>query len=205
VLPPNLSPRNAVRPLPNSQLRSTRRQELAHTRLVTQPAKLEDEPVKIVPYDPLWPARFEIEKALLEEAIGVWATGGIHHAGSTAVPGLAAKPVIDVLVGVDDLPSSRDSFAELARIGYHYAPYRAGEMHWFCKPDRSHRTHHLHLVPTGSLRYQAELAFRDALRARPDLAAAYASLKTSLAKRYEHDRERYTQEKADFIHKTLLL
>jgi GrpB-like predicted nucleotidyltransferase (UPF0157 family) len=170
---------------------------------MTQTAKLEDEPVRIVPYDPSWPARFEAEKGLLEEAIGEWATGGIHHVGSTAVPGLTAKPVIDILVGVNDLASSRDSFGELTKVGYQGAPYRIGEMHWFCKPNQSHRTHHLHLVPTGSRRYQAELAFRDALRARPDLAVAYATLKTSLAKQYEHDRERYTQEKADFIQKVL--
>jgi GrpB-like predicted nucleotidyltransferase (UPF0157 family) len=163
----------------------------------------DDESVEIVPYDPSWPARFEREKALLERSIGAWATGGIHHVGSTAVPGLAAKPVIDILVGVQDLASSGDSFGELAKVGYHYAPYRTEEMHWLCKPDPSHRTHHLHLVPTGSRRYQAELAFRDALRSRPDLAVEYAQLKRSLARQFAHDRERYTLEKADFIQKAL--
>jgi GrpB-like predicted nucleotidyltransferase (UPF0157 family) len=94
---------------------------------------------------------------------------------------------------------------DLAKVGYRYAPYRAEEMHWFCKPDPGHRTHHLHLVPTGSRRYQAELAFRDALRSKPDLAVDYANLKRSLASRYEHDREQYTQKKADFIQKALPL
>jgi GrpB-like predicted nucleotidyltransferase (UPF0157 family) len=170
---------------------------------MTRGSGIDDEPVRIVPYDPSWPARFEAERMLLEEAIGGCVTGGIHHVGSTSVLGLAAKPVIDILVGVKDLPSSRAYIEKLADLGYHYAPYRAEEMHWFCKPEPSHRTHHLHLVPTGSRRYRAELAFRDALRARPDLADEYASLKGTLAKDFEHDREGYTRAKAAFIENAL--
>jgi len=168
-----------------------------------RPTHSDDEPVRIVPYDPGWPARFEAEKLLLEQAVGGWITGGVHHVGSTAVPGLAGKPVIDILVGVADLPSSRVCFGPLADLGYKYAPYRASDMHWFCKPDLSHRTHHLHLVPTGSPRYEAELAFRDALRARPVLASEYATLKHRLASEYEHDREGYTEAKGTFIEKAL--
>jgi GrpB-like predicted nucleotidyltransferase (UPF0157 family) len=82
----------------------------------------------------------------LEAAIGDWIVGGIHHVGSTAVPGLEAKPIIDILIGVEDLESSRACFHHLSALHYHYAPYRAAEMHWFCKPEPAHRTHHLHLV-----------------------------------------------------------
>ena len=164
-----------------------------------------DEQLRIVPYDPAWPARFMSEKELLEDAIGQRVTGGIHHVGSTAVPGLAAKPVIDVLVGVEDLPSSRASFHQLAKLDYHYAPYRSEEMHWFCKPSPAHRTHHLHMVPTASHRYRAELAFRDALRVRPDLAKRYEALKYELAARYRNDREAYTEAKHDFIAEVLAL
>jgi GrpB-like predicted nucleotidyltransferase (UPF0157 family) len=166
-------------------------------------AVVDDEPVRIVPYDASWPARFEAEKTLLRGAIGGSVTGGIHHVGSTSVPGLAAKPVIDILVGVEDLPSSRDCFPELARLGYQYAPYRAEEMHWFCKPNPSHRTHHLHLVPPGSPRYRSELAFREILRSRSDFADEYAALKRALADQYEHDREGYTEAKAAFVEKLL--
>jgi GrpB-like predicted nucleotidyltransferase (UPF0157 family) len=162
-----------------------------------------DEPVRIVPYDPAWPARFERERKLLEDAIGTWVSGGIHHVGSTAVPGLAAKPVIDILAGVRDLASSRACFEPLERLGYVYAPYRAGEMHWFCKPHPSHRTHHLHLVPTGSPRFRAELAFRDHLRAHPEEAVKYAALKRRLAAALAHDREAYTAAKAAFIDASL--
>jgi GrpB-like predicted nucleotidyltransferase (UPF0157 family) len=166
-------------------------------------ADIEDEPVEIVSYDSAWPARFETEKRLLERVIGPWSAGGVHHVGSTAVPGLAAKPVIDILVGVESLAGSRTCFDPLAEIGYQYAPYRPDEMHWFCKPSPAHRTHHLHLVPAGSRRFHDELAFRDALRSLPELAERYAELKRTLATRHRTDREGYTEAKGDFIAEVL--
>jgi GrpB-like predicted nucleotidyltransferase (UPF0157 family) len=161
--------------------------------------KITDERVRIVSYDPAWPHRFDQEKPLLEDSIGPWVTGGIHHVGSTAVVGLAAKSVVDILVGVKDLPSSRDCIEVLAQLEYRYAPYRNDVMHWFCKPDPGHRTHHLHLVPTGSRRYRAELVFRDALRASHELAGEYAGLKQRLAAEHADNRASYTEAKQDFI------
>jgi GrpB-like predicted nucleotidyltransferase (UPF0157 family) len=158
-----------------------------------------DEPIRIAPYDPAWPVRFEEERTKLVAAIGKWIVGDVHHVGSTAVPGLEAKPVIDILVGVRDLKGSLPCFEPLARLDYLYAPYLAQEMHWFCKPNPSRRSHHLHLVPTGSQRYSDELAFRDRLRADPALAADYAALKQALAKRFGNDRDAYTEAKSDFI------
>jgi GrpB-like predicted nucleotidyltransferase (UPF0157 family) len=158
-----------------------------------------DEPIRLQPYDPSWPDRFARERTALEESIGAWATGGIHHVGSTAVPGLSAKPIIDILVGVDSLDASRACFDPLAQLGYLYAPYRPEEMHWFCKPNPSRRTHHLHLAATDSSRFHAELKFRDRLRASPETAAEYAALKHDLADRFADDREAYTDAKADFI------
>ncbi len=158
-----------------------------------------DEPVRLLPYDAGWPRRFEVERVALEEAIGEWVVGGIHHVGSTAVPGLEAKPVIDILVGVRDLETSRECFGPLAELDYLYAPYLPEEMHWFCKPDPAHRTHHLHLVPVDSKRYRDELAFRDLLRKDPDLASRYAALKQELAATHPTDREAYTDGKSDFI------
>ncbi len=164
---------------------------------------MNDEQIRLVPYDPDWPARFERERNVLEEAIGPWAVGGIHHVGSTAVPGLEAKPIIDILVGVEDLTFSRACFEPLADLDYLYAPYRAQEMHWFCKPEPSHRTHHLHLVPVHLARFQDELSFRDRLREDPQTAGEYVELKRSLAARFPHDREAYTEAKADFIRRVL--
>jgi GrpB-like predicted nucleotidyltransferase (UPF0157 family) len=163
-----------------------------------------DEPIRIAAYNPAWPARFEEEQAALEAAVGPWVTGGIHHIGSTAIPGLDAKPIIDVLVGVRDLEESRACFAPLARLDYLPAPYLTDVMHWFCKPDPARRTHHLHLVPTGSKRYREELAFRDRLRVDPRVAEEYASLKHSLANRFRNDREAYTDAKKEFIQTTLV-
>lgn len=162
-----------------------------------------DEPIRLAPYDPAWSARFEEERAELAGVIGEWVVGDIHHVGSTAVPGLDAKPIIDILAGVRKLEEARACFEPLAQLGYMYAPYLAEEMHWFCKPHPSRRTHHLHLVPAGSRRYADELAFRDRLRANPILAAEYADLKRSLANRFRDDREGYTDAKTEFIRRAL--
>jgi GrpB-like predicted nucleotidyltransferase (UPF0157 family) len=157
----------------------------------------------LVPADPGWPVRFEVERVALEGAIGEWVIGGIHHVGSTAVPGLEAKPIIDILVGVRDLGTSRACFEPLARLDYQYAPYLPEEMHWFCKPDPANRTHHLHLVPVNSKRYRDELAFRDLLRENQDLAEEYAALKCRLAEHFPNDREAYTEGKTNFIRASL--
>lgn len=162
-----------------------------------------DEPIRLAPYDPAWPERFAAERQALDDAIGPWATGGIHHVGSTAVPGLEAKPVIDILIGVDSLETSRACFEPLAKLNYLYAPYRTDEMHWFCKPHPSRRTHHLHLIPTDSQRFRDELAFRDRLRRDPQTAAEYVALKRDLAQRFTDDRESYTEAKAKFIQHVL--
>jgi len=77
-------------------------------------AAAESEPIKIVSYDPEWPARFEQERSALADAIGDFATGGIHHVGSTAVPDLDAKPIIDILVGVESPDASRPAFGPLS-------------------------------------------------------------------------------------------
>lgn len=158
-----------------------------------------EEPVRIVAYDPTWPERFAREHEALERALAPWISGGVHHVGSTAVPGLEAKPTIDVMVGVRSLEEARACFGPLAALSYQYAPYRPDEMHWFCKPDLVRREFHLHLVPHGSRRFAATLAFRDALRSDAGCASEYETLKRGLAQRFAEDRESYTAAKADFI------
>jgi GrpB-like predicted nucleotidyltransferase (UPF0157 family) len=127
----------------------------------------------------------------------------IEHIGSTAVPGLCAKPVVDVMVGVDSLEASRPAISLLSSAGYQYCEYRADEMHWFCKPSFEFRTHHVHVVPHGSQVWSARLKFRDALRTQPALAAEYAALKRELAARFEFDRDGYTDAKGPFIQRAL--
>jgi GrpB-like predicted nucleotidyltransferase (UPF0157 family) len=133
----------------------------------------------VLPYDPEWPRRFEAERAVLEAALAPWLDGGIHHVGSTAVPGLAAKPVIDMVAGVRDLEEARAAFRPLAELGYRYREHRP-EAHAFSKPAGAEwwqATHGLHLTEPGSDIWRERLAFRDALRADPELAAEYEEWK----------------------------
>jgi len=163
-----------------------------------------DAPVHIVPYDRDWPSRFEAERKLLIDAIGSWlVANSIEHIGSTAIPGLDAKPVIDIMAGVESLDGSRAAVAVLERHQYCYAPYRADVMYWLCKPSPAQRTYHLHLVPLGSPLWIEQLAFRDYLRTHPDVAMEYAALKRRLADAHRLDREAYTNAKAPFVERVL--
>lgn len=128
-------------------------------------------PTDVVPYDPEWPALFERERARLEKALAPWLEGGIHHIGSTAVPGLAAKPIIDMLAGVRNLAEARAAEDALAALGYTYREHRP-EACLFWK-DR----YGVHLTEPGSDLWRERLAFRDALRASPELRAEYAEWK----------------------------
>lgn len=159
--------------------------------------------IVIEPYDPRWPAAFEAERRVLDELLAPWLVAAIEHVGSTAVLGLAAKPVIDIMAPVESLAAARDSIEALRSADYRYFPYRADAMHWFCKPDGHVRTHHLHVVPHGGTLWRERLAFRDALRADPGLAARYAALKHELAARFGADREAYTEAKTGFIRDAL--
>ncbi len=158
-----------------------------------------DEAVHLSPYDSAWPETFETEAVALRALLGGWITGGVHHVGSTAIPGMIAKPVIDIMIGVAGLEESRPCIDALRGVGWWYAPYRSDIMHWFCRPNPARRTHHLHLVPTGSDWYQAELSFRDYLIEHAADAERYARLKQDLAARFPNDREAYTEGKSEFI------
>jgi GrpB-like predicted nucleotidyltransferase (UPF0157 family) len=162
-----------------------------------------DPPIHIVPYDPSWPALFATERELLHELVSPWLVGAIEHVGSTAVVGLSAKPIIDIMAGVESLSASADAQDALAQRGYHYAPYKSDVMHWFCKPSPQVRTHHLHLVPYQSVLWNERLAFRDLLRSDPAVALEYDALKRDLAARHRDDREAYTDAKSPFIERAL--
>ena len=155
--------------------------------------------VEIVPYDPSWPGRFEEEAKGLRRALALWLVGPIEHIGSTAIAGLAAKPVIDIMAGVETLDASRPAIASLVDLGYCYAPYRENSEHWFCKPSFALRTHHLHLIPFESREWNETIAFRDYLRAHSQIATEYEDLKRGLARRYRFDREAYTEAKGPFV------
>jgi len=156
-------------------------------------------PVEVVPYDPSWPFRFVEEQAVLRRALAAWLVGPIEHVGSTAIPGLSAKPVIDIMAAVQTLEGSRPAIPVATSLGYCYSPYKSDLEHWFCKPSPAFRTHHLHLVPLGSPQWLGPIAFRNYLRKHRGVRAEYEALKRRLAQQYPFDREAYTEAKHPFI------
>jgi GrpB-like predicted nucleotidyltransferase (UPF0157 family) len=162
-------------------------------------------PVFVVPYDQRWPSRFETERALLQPVLTSWLVADLEHIGSTAIPGLIAKPIIDIMAPVESLESSLAALPSLTDLQYNYFPYRADAMHWLCKPSDSYRTHHLHLVPFNSALWNERIAFRDYLRAHPAVATEYGDLKRRLAGQYRFDREAYTDAKGAFVLRVLKL
>jgi GrpB-like predicted nucleotidyltransferase (UPF0157 family) len=159
-------------------------------------------PIAVVEYDPEWPRRFQTERQLLERLLAPWLHGGIQHVGSTSVPGLAAKPIIDMIAGVRDLEEARAAFHTLLSHSYRYAPHRP-EAHRFAKPSLTETTHGLHLTEPGSALWRERLAFRDALRNDGALAAEYESLKQHLAAEHPRELEAYTGGKRAFVARVL--
>ncbi|MBD3320828.1 MAG: GrpB family protein [Chitinivibrionales bacterium] len=163
------------------------------------------EKVKIVPYDPGWPALFEREKENLREILPKTIIKRIEHFGSTAVPGLASKPVIDMLVEVTTLAETRDAVVPILESkGYDYfwRPVFDGSVvyyAWFIKrnSDRK-RTHHIHMVESDSDLWD-RLYFRDYLCDFPHSAREYELLKKQLEAKYPNDRIAYTNGKTEFI------
>jgi GrpB-like predicted nucleotidyltransferase (UPF0157 family) len=162
-----------------------------------------DEEIRVVQYDPEWPRRFEAQRVLLEQLLAPWLSAGVHHVGSTSVPGLDAKPIVDITAGVRSLEEARTAIPVLINEGWVYAPYKPEEMHWFCRPSPNHREYHLHLIGADSPTFRARLAFGDALRADAGLRARYTALKHDLAERFRNDREAYTEGKSAFIESVL--
>ncbi|WP_299581879.1 GrpB family protein [uncultured Microbulbifer sp.] len=160
-------------------------------------------PVILEEYDSSWPDKFEREKEHLMAIAGKWFYGSIEHVGSTAVPGMLAKPVIDVMFGVKSLSESKPAIDVLVESGYKYWPYKTEVMHWFCKPSDTYRTHHLHLIPYESPLWQDRIKFRQLLRSNNEVVTEYATLKRELAAAYKEDREAYTEKKWPFIRQAM--
>ena len=166
---------------------------------------MERVPIRVVPSDPAWAVRFEEERVQLERLLAPWLSGGVHHIGSTAVPGLAAKPILDMMAGVADLAAAQPAIAVLERHGWTHAPHRP-EAYWFYRPRTSveyQHTHHLHLTQPGSPLWLERLAFRDALRADRSLRDEYQALKQHLAHRHRDDGDAYTADKRAFVARVL--
>jgi GrpB-like predicted nucleotidyltransferase (UPF0157 family) len=170
-------------------------------------ARVLREHVEIAPYDPSWPERFREEQEHLRGCLPAELLGRIEHFGSTAVPGLAAKPIIDVLVEVTDLEAARERIVPILEAqGYDYFWRPTGSpgdgwpwYAWLIKRNvAGERTHHLHMVEPD-FPHWGRLAFRDHLIAHPEIAWDYERLKIQLAAAHPDDREAYTMGKSQFI------
>ena len=161
--------------------------------------------VSIVPYRPQWAECFREEKVLLLKILGAKALD-VRHIGSTSVVGMPAKPILDILVGVETL-ATVEAFAEdLNRVGYEDKG-DGGELgrRYFVKGAEEKRTHHLNFCELDGLFWTRHLLFRDYLEAHPDRGKQYWELKQDLASRFPNDREAYTNGKEEFVRSILKL
>ncbi|MGH0035753.1 MAG: GrpB family protein [Myxococcota bacterium] len=168
---------------------------------------LAERPIEIVAYDPEWPRVFESERRRLAAALPGIALR-IDHTGSTSVPGLAAKPVIDIQVSVANLHPVEPCAAPLSRLGYRHLAHPDDAFSvFFHRPDTWPHTHHVHVVEAGGLEEQRTLLFRDFLRENPAVARRYVALKRDLARRFDRERfearQAYADAKGPFIREVL--
>ncbi len=155
-------------------------------------------PIFVVEYDPQWPEHFVMLRTSIANALDHLAAA-IEHVGSTAVPGLAAKPIIDIDVLLTPQASLSTAIDRLSPLGYvHQGNLGIPEREAFLSPANSVR-HHLYVCPSGSREFRRHLAFRNYLRAHPDAAAAYGELKRSLASEFRDNWSAYTTAKTEFV------
>ncbi len=169
----------------------------------------EDKPLEIVPYDPAWPAAFEAEALRLRAALGTLAVR-IDHNGSTAVPGLGAKPIVDIQVSVVALQPIEAFRDRLDAIGYVHVPDPDDSFcPFFHRPHHWPHSHHVHLVESGGAEERRTLAFRDYLRDHAATAREYEHLKQGLARQLaatdRESREAYARAKSDFIERIVAM
>jgi len=161
-------------------------------------------PIVIVEYDQEWPRRYEAERDRIMEKIGS-EISAIEHIGTTAVPGVCAKPVIDMMVAVPGPGKADGLLTALSQIGYEDVTKIEDNDEWFYCLGRGSCAlyYHLHLVKADSEHWRRHIAFRNYLRAHPDTALEYCRLKRALARMYRTQREKYTESKTEFIERVV--
>jgi GrpB-like predicted nucleotidyltransferase (UPF0157 family) len=163
------------------------------------------DPIRMHASDPGWPISFENERRRLATVLAPWLVQPLEHIGSTAVPALVAKPIVDIVAIVGDIDVAAAAGDPLRTLGWVAAPEPEDSLERklsFCTPSVELRTHHLHVVEHSSPRWRGWLAFRDYLRAHPETAQEYGSLKTRLADDHGGDpnqRDEYRAGKEDWI------
>ncbi|MCK4400114.1 GrpB family protein [Candidatus Bathyarchaeota archaeon] len=160
--------------------------------------------ITVVEYDPEWPRFYEEEKELILDAVGEHVKS-IEHFGSTSVTGLGAKPIIDIIAGLDSQEIADRCLPALAAVGYDdVTPEPTDDDWYYCLGKGPHSPGvHLHLARHGSPFWKRHLLFRNYLRAHPDTAKEYFELKSRLVEKYADMREAYTESKTDFIENVL--
>ena len=166
--------------------------------------------IEVVNYDPQWIAAFEMEAAMLARINGKRILD-IQHIGSTAVPGLSAKPIIDILIVLDHTDDINSFNSSMEALGYSVrgecldapVPGTPGRF-YFSKDTNGVRSHHVHVCAKGHGEILDKLAFRDYLRAHETVALTYADLKRRLAAEHEFDNIGYMQGKDDFVKSVLV-
>ncbi len=156
--------------------------------------------VEVVDYREAWGREFRLEAEAIRRSIGFLGPT-IHHIGSTSVPGLAAKPVIDILLEIDDLTSLEQQVAALGAIDYVYRGENGIPGRLYFEKGGDDRSHQIHAFERGSAGAVRHLAFRDYLRRHPDVATEYAVLKKKVASTCQNDIDRYCDGKDEFIKK----
>lgn len=154
--------------------------------------------VALESYREEWNDRYREERQRLNGIAGS-RFHGFEHIGSTAIEGMPAKPIIDIIALVEDLADANDLIPVLEEHGYEHRPGDVEGRLFLAKGPRTHRTVYLSLTERGSDFYEEKIAFREYLREHPEAAEQYASVKKNLAKQYPENRERYTAEKGDFV------
>ncbi|MEW6625008.1 MAG: GrpB family protein [Bacillota bacterium] len=159
--------------------------------------------VKLVAYRNEWAEKFKYECELIADVTGIEGSK-IHHIGSTSVPGMIAKPILDIMIEVNKTDDATLLIPFLNEIGYTFFGEcgRPGRL-FFVKGKPNNCTHHLHVVEKGSIYWKNNLRFKELLIQKPDLAAAYAIVKVNLARKYPYNREEYRINKSKFIDKVL--
>jgi GrpB-like predicted nucleotidyltransferase (UPF0157 family) len=155
--------------------------------------------VKLSKYNPKWKTLFEEESALIFSAAENF-IADIQHIGSTAIPEIVAKPIIDILAAINSLSNIAKIIDPLKALGFIYRGEQGiPDRHLFVKGEEDYRTHHLHVVEKEHSEWTKHILFRDYLRKHPQEAQKYSKLKQVLLKKYELDREKYTTGKSEFI------
>ncbi|MDJ0724574.1 MAG: GrpB family protein [Prochloraceae cyanobacterium] len=159
---------------------------------------LERGKLKFVPYNSEYSRLFQLEKELLQNAVADYILD-IQHIGSTSIPGIIAKPILDIAIAIENFETAKVCIEPIANLGYTYmGEYGLARRHFFIK-GKDIRTHNLHVWEINSNDWKRHIIFRDYLIKHPEIAQQYAELKIKLLQQHQGDRERYQEGKSEFI------